>query len=735
MQKSKSFKPKAHILTLLGEELIKSPVMAMYELIKNSYDADAKSVRITFENAEKPEMTTISILDDGTGMTDKIIEDVWLEPGTDFRKPIDDKGNRKITISEYFERVPMGEKGIGRFAVHKLSNKISVTTRPLLSGVLNKASLSIEEKVIADYEIELTIDWSKFGQHTYLDDLNIEWTIKNNNENFYFKDTHGTLIKLCEVKEPWTRGMARNLKRNISSMASGKQSNSSFKIHLDFNNTWLEDIPTVEEILRDAPFKFNAKVDSNYNLSYSYLFKLKNQKKIGSRSIDKLSESSLNLKPTIEEKYREKLIEDNINEKLANKLINKFSNNKSPIGEVEMELYSFNLDSISLKDSISSSNIKTILKDNAGIKVYKDNMRVFNYGEPGNDWLGLDIKRINSKEFISNNQNIGYITLNAAQSVSLIEKTNREGFIEDYNYELFKTIILEILQEFSATRWTDRQKWLEFNKKISSSPVEGEFDKLNEFVKKMKYINSKDKKYIKDKVDYFKKEYEEQRKTLLIPAGIGMTASVALHEIEKLVPRMESNLNQKPLPQKKLKSNVNELKQYMSGIMSILRKNTKQNNNLFECTERAFDNYELKMEARNIQYSIDIDEKIVIKCDKRLLVTMIMNLIDNSIHWLSTIYQDNKNIMIKAIENKDRIHLIFADNGPGFRDEDPVTDLVKPYFTRRSDGIGLGLYLIDTIMIQYGRLNLFHNKHDVDSYTVPDLYSGAIVELIFKSRS
>ena len=46
--KEKHFKPKAHILTLLGEELIKNPVMAIYELVKNSYDADANEVNVYF---------------------------------------------------------------------------------------------------------------------------------------------------------------------------------------------------------------------------------------------------------------------------------------------------------------------------------------------------------------------------------------------------------------------------------------------------------------------------------------------------------------------------------------------------------------------------------------------------------------------------------------------------------------------------------------------------------------
>ena len=72
--KEKHFNPKAHILTLLGEELIKSPVMAIYELVKNSYDADSKKVNVYFRDIENTEEAAIIIEDDGTGMTTFVLE-------------------------------------------------------------------------------------------------------------------------------------------------------------------------------------------------------------------------------------------------------------------------------------------------------------------------------------------------------------------------------------------------------------------------------------------------------------------------------------------------------------------------------------------------------------------------------------------------------------------------------------------------------------------------------------
>lgn len=85
--KSKSvFKPRARLLLQLGDQLIKNENVAVLELIKNSYDADAKNVTIKMENVDNPKFGMIEIKDDGSGMDDYIINNAWLEPGSDFKE-------------------------------------------------------------------------------------------------------------------------------------------------------------------------------------------------------------------------------------------------------------------------------------------------------------------------------------------------------------------------------------------------------------------------------------------------------------------------------------------------------------------------------------------------------------------------------------------------------------------------------------------------------------------------
>jgi len=733
-----TFKPKAHILILLGEELIKSPVMAIYELIKNSYDADSKSVDVKFVNIENVSSAEILITDYGTGITKEVLENVWFEPGTDFRKPIQEDGKRKIKRSPIFWRIPMGEKGVGRFAVHKLGHTIKLTSRPAKVEVdqYGKATSIIP----LDYEVEIEIDWRTFSQSKYLEDVKIEWKIKPNEEDFEFKGTHGTKIIIGNLKEGWTRGMARQLKRNVISMISPRNDPSKFKINLDFGNWWLNDFPEFEDVLASAPYKLTALVDEEYNMTFEYHFGLRNNNKIGKRSIDKDSKEEIkklkyerNIKEELVPIYREYFQENELSLENVESLIDKFlsSIKKVPFGSLMLEINSFDLDSVSLKDYTNNpSIIKSTLKDHSGIKVFKGDLRVYDYGDPGNDWLGLDIKRVNSKTWFSNNQIIGYVYLDDEKSGALIEKTNREGFIKNEAFEHFIILLNFILNEFRVERLSDRGKWLQFNKKPINNSLESQILETKALVNNIDLSDEEKKKVLFYQLDNIEQKYKEDKESLLIPASVGMTASFAIHEIEKLVPRMQESVKESPLDKIKLIGQVEELKDYSDGILSVLRKAGAKAIVVEDVIKQAINNYRSRINSRKIDTELIFDSDVTtVFCDRRLLITMLMNLIDNSIYWLDTIHKEKKQILFRAKTNQTGISIIIADNGPGFRDE--VDDLIRPFFSRKSDGIGIGLFMVDTVMIQYGKLNIIADKENAIELGVPDSYSGAIVELKF----
>ncbi|MBK6264390.1 sensor histidine kinase [Marivirga sp. S37H4] len=730
MGNEKHFKPKAHILRLLGEELIKSPIMAIYELVKNSYDADSSYVNVAFSNIQNIGSARVKIEDNGTGLTSEVIENVWLEPGTDHRKPIDEEGNRIINRSPIFNRVPMGEKGVGRFAVHKLGNTIKLITRP--ANVIK--CLDDEgkwKKYLLDYEITLTIDWKSFSQSKYLEDIPISWVTNTDKSKFHFKEDSGTLIEVTSLKEPWTRRMARSLNRNVVSMVSPKSDLRIFKINLDFGNNWLEGFPDATEVLKIAPYHYTAILDENYNLEVDYEFKLNLNPEIGENIIKGEKE---NIKGLLRPKIRDRMQEDMVEVSEINAALENLEKVKNPFGNIMVEIHSYDMDSDSFKDyTYDSKTVKSVLKENSGIKVFKDDMRVFNYGEPGNDWLNIDIERVQNKKWFSNNQVIGTVYLDSISSTKLIEKTNREGFVEDYYFSIFYDCIRLIIEDFKVRRQKDREKWLAFNhKETPQKYYQDQTSLFNELIDSTDFSDEEKKQKLKKEAENLQKDFEEKKDTLLIPAGVGMTASVALHEIEKLVPRMKEVVNANPFIPALGNEKVDELDDYVQGILSVLRKGGSKPINLNECIEKAVSNYSYKLKTRKIEPATDFDNSIeTIKCDKRYFITMIMNIIDNSIYWLDTIHKQDKGIYIKTYLRNEFPVVTIVDNGPGFKDA--ITDLVRPFFSRKDDGIGIGLYLIDTIMMKYGKFEILENS-ELDDIEVPEKYRGAAIRLTFNKN-
>ena len=147
-----SLRPRARLLRTLGNDLISSDKVAIIELVKNSYDADASCVLVRFVGPLVSGDGRIEIWDDGVGMSVETLESSWLEIATDTKK--------RNSKSESGRRM-LGEKGIGRLAAARLGMDLLLTTR-------SKDST----------EVALLIDWSQFDQPgAYLDEVQVAWDV------------------------------------------------------------------------------------------------------------------------------------------------------------------------------------------------------------------------------------------------------------------------------------------------------------------------------------------------------------------------------------------------------------------------------------------------------------------------------------------------------------------------------------------------------------------------------
>lgn len=112
-----NFTVDARLLQELGERLVSKPFIALAELVKNAYDADARVVEIGFF----PEESKIVVRDDGHGMAFEDFRNFWMRIGTT---------HQAGKSSRYLGRQMTGSKGVGRLSVQFLARKLMLTTVP-----------------------------------------------------------------------------------------------------------------------------------------------------------------------------------------------------------------------------------------------------------------------------------------------------------------------------------------------------------------------------------------------------------------------------------------------------------------------------------------------------------------------------------------------------------------------------------------------------------------------------
>lgn len=701
------FKPRARLLIQLGDQLIKNESIALVELVKNSYDADANIVNIYMENVDNPENGIIIIEDDGYGMSPKIVENVWLEPGSDFKT----QKIKNLEVSPKYERLPIGEKGIGRFGVHKLGNIIEMTTK------------SKNEK-----EVFVRIDWTDFENYKYLEDVPI--TIISREKPILFKDGKtGTNILISKLRKKWERGIAREVKRSITALASPFEQNDSFKPSFDVLDKpgWFEGLLNWQDVKEYSLYRFKVTLAGSKITKFEYEF-------TPWSSMTKLFPRTISESDAIVETFRTiKYIQG---EKGGQKL--DLSAHK--IGEIIFEGYIFDRDSFVMKLGVSDkSGFKKYLDKNCGVKVFRDKLRVYDYGEPENDWLGLDLRRVNQPaKKLSNNILLGSVSINRKDSSDLIEKTNREGFIENEAYESFRNSILHTIEIIETLRYQDKLKLREkYGPTPKSAPVMSTLSEAKRYVEDKVKETPVQQQIIK----YFNKiesDYKTISENLLKAAGAGLSMSVVVHEVEKVIYEVKRVLESEKASERVL-SLVKHLSSLIDGYAEIIRKSNQTSENIVTIIDQSIFNTEYRLKSHKVEIIKEYKNykgQQKIKIARNLLIGSIMNIIDNAIYWLDQkgfnalekkeLFQ--KKIYINIIEEENFINLLIADNGTGFII--PTDNIVEPFVSSKPGGMGLGLHIANEILeAQKGRL-IFP---EIGDYEIPkEFKTGATIVFAFK---
>jgi signal transduction histidine kinase len=698
------FRPRARIIHLLGDQLIRDAGIAVFELVKNAYDADASECAVTMYNISDPDKAYITIEDNGVGMKYSIVTGVWLEPGTEYRSQQKDHGIRTKK-----GRLPRGEKGIGRFAVHKLGKRIKMITRAKNSN-----------------EVLVDLDWETlFSKQKYLSEIPIP--VLRRAPVHFKRNTTGTRIEIRGLREIWTRGKIRELYRSITSICSPFKSDDTenedeFQASLILEpdpGGWLKGLLDISETIDLAIFRGDGTIRGG-EIFYNYEFtplpsmnrlikgrKLENQK---AKVFGSMPEDIENALP---------------GRRPAQRPIDLDEHN---IGPVDFAFYIFDREPIVLDLATSDkAGLKKFLDTNGGVRVYRDDVRVYDFGEPGNDWLDLGGRRVNIPvRRISNNQIIGAITLDGQASArALVEKTNREGFVENDSYEALRVAVLCALHQIEIERYPDKERLRRlYSRGKAKTPVIEDLAELREKLKEKCLLDE-----LGPIVERVEKQFIEVRDQLITAAGAGLSLTVVLHEVEKIIAEAVEAVDRNA-ERRTISRLVHHLSEIVDGLAFLVRSSGRNKERASVLIKQALFNFDYRFRAHEIKVINGIergDPDFEIRCIRRLVVSTLTNLLDNCIYWLENKGSKNKRIYIGTTNDlAEGPSFVVGDNGPGFRPQDTAEYLVQPFFSRKEDGMGLGLHIANEVAkIHKGQI-LFPSQNDL---ALPRGIDGAVVAL------
>ena len=451
------FKVMARSVLELGSELISSDVIAFYELIKNGFDAGTKNgVEIRFqiilglrayreltrlllsddtsfdlayeqvlerlqsdagslydlaqeyldatESIEEIHaalfeiyaLNRVTVSDTGSGMSVEDLETIFLVIGTSSRK----KEIQQAFANDERDAPYLGEKGIGRLSAMRLGDRLSVRTTRAQDSHWN----------------QLEIDWNDFADlDAMLEDIELEpFRGKKKPKSRQC----GTDIRILRLTSDWTKRRLQELARTEFSLMFAPPSRGypRRRLALYWNGERIA-IPKLDETLLSQA---QAKVSGKYHIDANGPH-LTTHVHINNLGFDHPPENQ-----------SFPLDRDELESTLIGKFTGLDSTALDTVGPFSFEAHWFNRQLFRAIDGIGNrESVRQMHAQWTGIRLYRDGLRVYPYGDEKDDWLGLDRYAMRSRGYSLNKlQFIGHVDIGRMSNPELIDQTNREGLRE-----------------------------------------------------------------------------------------------------------------------------------------------------------------------------------------------------------------------------------------------------------------------------------------------------------------
>ena len=407
--KELSFKVSSGLKNIIGKDLISDKYIAIFELVKNSYDAQAHSVTISFVEDENKN-SAILISDDGIGMNYTDIVEKWLFVAYSEKK----KQNRKE--SDYrneFKRSVAGAKGVGRFSCDRLGSKLRLITKK-------------ENEKFAHY---VDIDWNNFEY----DDKNefVDIPVRYYTGEIPNEKTKGTILEISNLREDWDRTSIIHLKKSLMKLISPdfhNENEDKFEISIDAPREKEKD----DQLIKKGNIAFRDIVNG---VIVNDVFEKLNIKTTNI-SLD-ISKDGKTIETILTDRGQTifKIIERNINYRL--------------LKDIHISL--FYLNSTAKSNFTKQMGVQPI--NYGSVFVYKNGFRVNPYGEPKEDFFGIDRRKSQGyNRYLGTREIMGRISIYGNDEEFIETSSRAHGFIiteaVDLLSDLFLQKVLKVLERY-----------------------------------------------------------------------------------------------------------------------------------------------------------------------------------------------------------------------------------------------------------------------------------------------
>lgn len=650
---------------LIGRDLITDRITALFELVKNCYDANSQLVTVKFENVAAGEQNAvITISDDGFGMSFEDIRDKWMVIGT--------SNKRKSPYSpKPFYRKCVGEKGIGRFAVDKLGDKVDIITKK--EG--QKEWLKVE------------IDWEAYYNSREEEGIKLFTDIENHYSFLPCEDLSesGTRLIITGLREIWTKNDIDRFVSEVSKIVS-PYANFSF------------------------PFEVKV-IAPSYGIDT-----------VATRVINDVNIATVSFSINYNTEDQEVVYFDSSEKKILKKNIPLKS-----FGGIRMTVYYF--------DDAARRKYRREYPNNAidGIKIYRDGIITTPFAESKTkndekrDVLGID-KRVweNIFDRVSSREIIGIVEITKQDNPEIIDATNRQDFVENAEYNELKRFIITQLDAIENYKKFARTQ----KKKSSQSTLETTGEVLQDFISSVETI-TKEKPELKSSFDPViqqakrtgnavkavireKKETEEEfSRKENIYMSIMSLQEYAIHithavrtTLNKIRDRVEYFKNFFPDPDEndvfgeyaqEMYDEFMVLNRVIDYMLSYSQSNLQPEDiNLSVTLTEVLAGYTDLLKSSGITLDVSLPKKLELKnTNRQFFRDILQNLMDNSIKAVKE--SEIKIIKCTAFAEDDDLVILVSDTGYGIPKEkrEWVFGLYNTT-TETQGGAGIGLYVVKT---------------------------------------